>query len=109
MKKLIFIVLVAGLASPLAPVSADWWSDNGDTANAQDIDSGAQPETTTDNDLVKDARGPGQPQVDSSSGAPVVYDARGNAYGYGMPYGYGPRFGYGYGYMQTLRASGFGQ
>jgi hypothetical protein len=26
-----------------------------------------------------------------------------------MPYGYGARFGYGYGYMQTLRASGFGR
>lgn len=109
MNRLVFITLLAGLSAQIPSVSADWWSDNGDTANAQDIDAGAQSETTTDNDLVQDAQGPGQPQVDPSTGASVVYDGRGNAYAYGMPYGWAPRFGYGYGYMQTLRASGFGQ
>jgi len=109
MNRLVLIPLVVGLTAQVSPVSADWWSDNGDTANAQDIDAGAQPETTADNDLVKDAQGPGQPQVDSSSSAPIVYDGQGTPYVYGMPYGYGASFGYGYGYMQTLRASGFGR
>jgi len=109
MNRLVLIPLLAGLTAHISPVSADWWSDNGDSANAQDIDSGAQSETTTDNDLVQDAQGPGQPQVDSSASTPIVYDGQGNPYVYGMPYGYGARFGYGYGYMQTLRASGFGR
>lgn len=111
MNRLVFLTLLVGLGTQIPPVSADWWSDNGDTANAQDIDAGAQSETTTDNDLVRDAQGPGQPQVDPSTGSPVMYNGGGNAYYYGMPYGWAPRFGYGYGYgyMQTLKESGFGQ
>ena len=81
------------------PVAADWWSDNGDSAGAEDIDSGAKSGTSTDDDLVRDARGPGQPQNNQQNQAPMVYDSWGRPYVYGMPYGYGPGFGYGMGYM----------
>jgi len=81
------------------PVSADWWSDNGDSANAEDIDADAKSETTANDDLVRDAQGPGQPQDRQQAQAPMVDDAWGRPYVYGMPYGYGPGFGYGMGYM----------
>ena len=77
----------------------DWWSDNGDTAPSSDIDSGARSETTADEDLVNDARGPGQPQDEPTSQTHVLYDPWGRPYTYGMPYGYGPWMGYGTGYM----------
>jgi hypothetical protein len=93
------------LSAPMA--EADWWSDNGDEADAQDIDSGAKSETSTDDDLIKDAQGPGQPQDDNSSQrTPVIYDAWGRPYGYGMPYGYGSSFGYGNGYISGPMVGG---
>jgi hypothetical protein len=94
------ISLLAVLLSAAPMVEADWWGDNGDTADVEDIDSGEKPETTTDDDLIRDAQGPGQPQDDNSSQrTPVIYDSWGRPYGYGMPYGYGYGFGYGNGYM----------
>ncbi|MEY4684982.1 MAG: hypothetical protein RLZ25_1441 [Pseudomonadota bacterium] len=80
-------------------VSADWWSDNGDSASSEDIDADAKPETSANDDLVRDAQGPGQPQNNGQSQAPMIYDAWGRPYVYGMPYGYGAGFGYGMGYM----------
>lgn len=98
MKTLKITALLLLLTSPFCPAHGDWWSDNGDTANVEDIDSGAQPETNTDDDLMKNSVGPGQPQNPPPQ-APIVYDGRGYGYAYGMPYGYGPGFGYGYGYI----------
>lgn len=99
-----YLILFA-LLVPL-PASADWWSDNGDSAGAEDIDSGAQSETTANDDLVKDAQGPGQPQNNPQNQTPMMYDAWGRPYAYGMPYGYGPGFGYGMGYMAGPYARG---
>ena len=81
------------------PVPADWWSDNGDSAEVEDIDSGAKSETSANDDLVRDAQGPGQPQNNGQNQVPMIYDAWGRPYIYGMPYGYGPGFGYGMGYI----------
>lgn len=91
-------LLVVGLIVTV-PAVADWWSDNGDSASAEDIDSDAKPETSANDDLVRDAQGPGQPQSSQQTQTPMVYDAWGRPYVYGMPYGYGPGFGYGMGYM----------
>jgi len=99
---LVFSLLMA------LPVAADWWSDNGDSAGAEDIDSGATSETTANDDLVRDAQGPGQPQNNSQNQAPMIYDAWGRPYVYGMPYGYGPGFGYGMGYMAGTYTRGGG-
>lgn len=82
-----------------SPLQADWWSDNGDSAQAEDIDSGAQAETPTNNQIVRDARGQGQPSADSNAVVPMMYDNWGRPIAYGMPYGYGPAFGYGSGYV----------
>lgn len=87
----------------------DWWSDNGDTAPSADIDSGSRAETTADEDLVNDARGPGQPQDEPNSQVPVLYDPWGRPYTYGMPYGYGPWMGYGAGYMAGPYPAGGGR
>jgi hypothetical protein len=81
------------------PVRADWWSDNGDSTSSEDIDSDAKPETSANDDLVRDAQGPGQPQDNTQHQTPMMYDAWGRPYAYGMPYGYGAGFGYGMGYM----------
>jgi len=90
----LFIFLLTAM-----PVTADWWSDNGDSAGAEDIDAGAQAETSANDDLVRDAQGPGQPQSNAQPQVPMIYDAWGRPYVYGMPYGYGPTFGYGMGYV----------
>lgn len=87
------------LASLSGTALGDWWSDNGDSADSSDIDSGARSETTTDQDLINDAKGPGQPQDDPGNQTHVLYDPWGRPYTYGMPYGYGPWMGYGTGYM----------
>lgn len=92
-----YLLVLSLLAA--VPVSADWWSDNGDSAQAEDIDSGAKPETSANDDLVRDAQGPGQPENTQQNQAPMIYDAWGRPYVYGMPYGYGPGFGYGMGYL----------
>jgi hypothetical protein len=99
MSRLLYPLFVILALTVAVPVSADWWSDNGDSANAEDIDADAKPETTANDDLVRDAQGPGQPQANQASQAPMIYDAWGRPYVYGMPYGYGPGFGYGMGYM----------
>ena len=100
MKSLLMASLIIGLTVQSPWSAADWWSDNDDNADVQDIDAGAKPETSADDDLVRNAVGPGQPQNDDQSPSTgVIYDAWGRPYAYGMPYGYGPGFGYGYGYM----------
>ena len=100
MKSILMASLIIGLCVQSPWSAADWWSDNDDNPDVQDIDAGAKPETSTDDDLVRNAVGPGQPQNDDQSPSTgVIYDAWGRPYAYGMPYGYGPGFGYGYGYM----------
>ena len=74
---------------------ADWWGDNGDSANAEDIDAGAQREETTNDDLVRDANGPGQPQNQTPSQNAPVYDGYGYPFAFGVPYGFSPLMGYG--------------
>lgn len=92
-------LLVFLLVVPVLAVQADWWSDQGDSAPNEDIDSGARSETTADQDLVNDAQGPGQPQDSNQNSTHTLYDPWGRPYTYGMPYGYGPWMGYGMGYM----------
>ncbi len=99
MPRLLIPLVVVFTCLTAVPVSADWWSDNGDSANVNDIDADAKSETTANDDLVRDAQGPGQPQDNQAPQAPMIYDAWGRPYVYGMPYGYGPGFGYGMGYM----------
>lgn len=98
----IIIFAVIGLLS-MTPATADWWSDNGDSAPAEDIDAGAQPETSADDQIVKDAQGPGQPASNTPAQVPMMYDNWGRPIAYGMPYGYGPAFGYGMGYISAPR------
>lgn len=94
------LVLIVTLSiASFGQTRADFWSDTGDSASSEDIDSGARSETTTDQDLVNDAQGPGQPQDAPQSQVPTLYDPWGRPYVYGMPYGYGPGMGYGMGYF----------
>jgi hypothetical protein len=107
MKHLLMAGLIIGLTVQSPGSAADWWSDNDDNPDVQDIDAGAQAETDTDDDLLKNAVGPGQPQNDDQSPSTgVIYDAWGRPYAYGMPYGYGPAFGYGYGYISGPYVAG---
>lgn len=99
MKQLILILWLAAAGHAVPMAWADWWSDNGDSADAQDIDAGARAETDTDADLLRNANGPGEPQDPPQPRVPVLYDGWGFAHPYGMPYGYGPYFGYGDGYI----------
>lgn len=73
-------------------------ADEDDTSEVEDIDAGARSETDTDDSIVRDAVGPGQPQ-DPQPTVPTVYDGYGNAYIYGYPYGYSYPYSYGSGYM----------
>ena len=107
MKHLLMAGLIIGLTVQSPGSAADWWSDNDDNPDVQDIDAGAQAETDTDDDLLKNAVGPGKPQNDDQSPSTgVIYDAWGRPYAYGMPYGYGPAFGYGYGYISGPYVAG---
>lgn len=92
MKRTIWPMLLCVLFAHPMLVAAD----DGDGAELQDIDAGAQSETSDDDDIMRSSNGPGQPQQD-----PVltVYDRNGYPSVYGYPYGYGYPFGYGYGYV----------
>ena len=98
-------LLLAGSLLVFEPSMSVWGED---MTELEDIDAGAQSETTTDDDILRNAVGPGQPQnnqyynyplIYDYYGYPLIYDQRGYPYSYTMPYGYGPYFGYGYGYL----------
>jgi hypothetical protein len=91
------LIMCLVLSFPFTFVSADWWSETGDIPVVEDIDAGAMSET--EDGIMENAVGPGQPQDPPYSVLQpnIIYDQYGSPYWYGMPYGYGPWFGYGYG------------
>lgn len=76
-------------------VCAEGWADSGDSVSVEDIDAGAQREETTNDDLIRDANGPGQSDNPAPPGNTPVYDGYGYPFAFGVPYGFSPLMGYG--------------
>jgi predicted secreted protein len=57
MKSLLMASLIIGLTVQSPRSAADWWSDNDDNADVQDIDAGAASKPSADDDLGRNAVG----------------------------------------------------
>lgn len=76
-------------------VCVEGWGDSGDSVSVEDIDAGAQGEETTNDDLIRDANGPGQSDNPALPRNAPVYDGYGYPFAFGVPYGFSPLMGYG--------------